>query len=171
MLQFSFFLLIILPPLSLPPLPPHSLPPQNKNSHTGPPQPDVHMLPPVLNPQPTTFHPPPHLPPFHGNGPAMPPPADYYNGYQQQGFPPSPGPDWNGPGPGFYGEFGGGGGAPPIRRGMRGNFRGRGRGFFPTEFSKGTHILTYAVTSILIKQRGICLRVCLEWLPAMGIQG
>ena len=26
-----------------------------------------------------------------------------------------------------------------MRRGMRGNFRSRGRGYFPSEFSKGTH--------------------------------
>ena len=87
-------------------------------------------------PDQNSFHPPPgpHPPPnFHGNGPGMMPPSvgtgDFYNNYNQQGFPPGVhNPDWNGPMTGgYYGDYGGG--APPIRRGMRGGYRGRGRGF------------------------------------------
>ena len=66
------------------------------------------------------------MPPGSGGG-------EFYNNYNQQGFPPGPGPmqhnpDWNGPMQGgYYGDYGGG--APQIRRGMRGGYRGRGRGF------------------------------------------
>lgn len=110
-----------------------------------PTQPDPH---PLATPQdqqtPNPFHLPPGPPPipphFHNNGPGMMPPgSEFYNNYNQQGFPPGPAPihnpDWNGPAPsGYYG-----GGGPPIRRGMRGGYRGRGRGFVPHGFSNGPH--------------------------------
>lgn len=100
---------------------------------------------------PNSFHPPPGHPPgppmpphFHNNGPGMMPPGSEFYNYNQQGFPPGPGPvhnpDWNGP-PAQGGFYGGGG--PPIKRGMRGSYRGRGRGF---GFGKGSYEYIHVYT-------------------------
>lgn len=90
---------------------------------------------------------PPH---FHNNGPGMMPPGNEFYNYNQQGFPPGPGPvhnpDWNGP-PGQGAFYGGGG--PPIKRGMRGGYRGRGRGFGFGKGMYGMHMCTHMYMSIL----------------------
>ena len=83
----------------------------------------------------------PHHPggPMQYQGDGNMPPGGYYN--YQQGYPPGPpGPDHWGPSGYYEDQYYRGRGGPAPRRGGRGGFRGRGRGFFGPWMKRGEHV-------------------------------